>query len=202
MPASATVAWGDWRPCFLDSCATLGLQWSPVTACATTSACFTSIENGYQVEDPDQWMRDGHPWEVERPEYTQTVRFGGRTEHFLDQNHKPHTRWVDTATSSRCHTTSRIRLPQSQYTLRLWSASATDEFNLLEFNAGDYADSVATESGGKHHHGVVSERFKRKRQGAAPAPAYFLTSASLQDVFFASGATGRYCYRLQRVSAQ
>ena len=54
------------------------------------------IENGYQIEDPDHWMRDGHPWEVERPEYTQLVKFGGRTEHFIDQAGRPHTRWVDT----------------------------------------------------------------------------------------------------------
>ncbi|MCB1726738.1 MAG: glycogen/starch/alpha-glucan phosphorylase, partial [Gammaproteobacteria bacterium] len=69
---------GRLAACFLDSCATLGL---PVTGYGLRyhfGMFHQHIENGYQVEDPDQWMRDGHPWEVERPEYTQTVRFGGK----------------------------------------------------------------------------------------------------------------------------
>ena len=74
-----------------------------------------------------------------------TARFGGRIEHFVDPLGKPHARWVDTEDVLAVP----YDVPVSGYgnrlvnTLRLWSASATDEFNLKEFNAGDYADSVA-----------------------------------------------------------
>ena len=177
---------GRLAACFLDSCATLGL---PVTGYGLRyhfGMFHQHIENGYQVEDPDQWMRDGHPWEVERPEYTQTVRFGGRTEHFLDQNHKPHTRWVDT-----CDVLAvPYDVPVSGYrnhivnTLRLWSASATDEFNLLEFNAGDYADSVASKNQAENITMVLYPNDSNENGKALRLrQQYFLTSASLQDVF-------------------
>ena len=177
---------GRLAACFLDSCATLGL---PVTGYGLRyhfGMFHQHIENGYQVEDPDQWMRDGHPWEVERPEYTQTVRFGGRTEHFLDQHQKPHTRWVDT-----CDVLAvPYDVPVSGYrnhiinTLRLWSASATDEFNLLEFNAGDYADSVASKNQAENITMVLYPNDSNENGKALRLrQQYFLTSASLQDVF-------------------
>lgn len=177
---------GRLAACFLDSCATLGL---PVTGYGLRyhfGMFHQHIENGYQVEDPDQWMRDGHPWEVERPEYTQTVRFGGKTEHFVDQNGKPHTRWVDT-----CDVLAvPYDVPVSGYrnktvnTLRLWSASATDEFNLLEFNAGDYADSVASKNQAENITMVLYPNDSNENGKALRLrQQYFLTSASLQDVF-------------------
>jgi starch phosphorylase len=144
------------------------------------------IENGYQIEDPDHWMRDGHPWEVERPEYTQTIRFGGRTEHFVDPTGKKHTRWMDTCDILAVP----YDVPVSGYrnnivnTLRLWSASATDEFSLVEFNAGDYAESVANKNQAENITMVLypndaNENGKQLRL----RQQYFLTSASLQDVF-------------------
>ena len=177
---------GRLAACFLDSCATLGL---PVTGYGLRyhfGMFHQHIENGYQVEDPDQWMRDGHPWEVERPEYTQTVRFGGKTEHFADQQGKPHTRWVDT-----CDVLAvPYDVPVSGYrnqmvnTLRLWSASATDEFNLLEFNAGDYADSVASKNQAENITMVLYPNDSNENGKALRLrQQYFLTSASLQDVF-------------------
>ncbi len=177
---------GRLAACFLDSCATLGL---PVTGYGLRyeyGMFHQHIDNGYQVEDPDHWMRDGHPWEVERPEYTQTVRFGGRTEHFFDERRKPHTRWVDTCDILAVP----YDVPVSGYrnhvvnTLRLWSASATDAFNLVEFNAGDYAESVANKNQAENITMVLypndaNENGKELRL----RQQYFLTSASLQDVF-------------------
>ena len=177
---------GRLAACFLDSCATLGL---PVTGYGLRyeyGMFRQHIENGYQIEDPDHWMRDGHPWEVERPEYTQKVRFGGRTEHFIDQSGKPHARWVDTEDVYAVP----YDVPVSGYdnnivnTLRLWSASATDEFNLNDFNAGDYADSVRSKNQAENITMVLypndaSENGKELRL----RQQYFLTSASLQDAF-------------------
>ncbi len=177
---------GRLAACFLDSCATLRL---PVTGYGLRyeyGMFHQHIENGYQIEDPDHWMRDGHPWEVERPEYTQTVRFCGRTEHFVDPEGKPHARWVDTEDVLAVP----YDVPVSGYrnhvvnTLRLWSASSTDEFNLKEFNAGDYADSVASKNQAENITMVLypndaNENGKELRL----RQQYFLTSASLQDTF-------------------
>jgi len=177
---------GRLAACFLDSCATLGL---PVTGYGLRyeyGMFHQHIENGYQIEDPDHWLRDGHPWEVERPEYTQVVKFGGRTEHFIDLLHKPHTRWVDTEDVIAVP----YDVPVSGYrnhvvnTLRLWSATATAAFNLKEFNAGDYADSVASKNEAENITMVLypndsNENGKELRL----RQQYFLTSASLQDVF-------------------
>ncbi len=177
---------GRLAACFLDSCATLGL---PVTGYGLRyeyGMFHQHIDNGYQVEDPDHWMRDGHPWEVERPEYTQVVKFGGRIEHFIDLQHKSHSRWVDTEDVLAVP----YDVPVSGYrnnivnTLRLWSASATAAFNLKEFNAGDYTESVASKNEAENITMVLypndaSENGKELRL----RQQYFLTSASLQDVF-------------------
>jgi len=177
---------GRLAACFLDSCATLGL---PVTGYGLRyeyGMFHQHIDNGYQVEDPDHWMRDGHPWEVERPEYTQLIQFGGRTEHFIDPLGKPHARWVDTEDVVAVP----YDVPVSGYrnrivnTLRLWSAAATDAFNLREFNAGDYADSVASKNQAENITMVLypndaNENGKELRL----RQQYFLSSASLKDVF-------------------
>jgi len=144
------------------------------------------IENGNQVEDPDHWLRDGHPWEVERPEFQQVVRFNGRTEHFIEPNGQHHARWVGTDDVVAVP----YDVPVTGYrngivnTLRLWKASATDAFNLNEFNAGDYAESVAQQNKAENitmvlypNDATENGRELRLRQ------QYFLTSASLLDVF-------------------
>lgn len=177
---------GRLAACFLDSCATLRL---PVTGYGLRyeyGMFHQHIENGYQIEDPDHWMRDGHPWEVERPEFTQTIQFGGRTEHFVDPQGRPHARWVD----SEDVLAVPYDVPVTGYrnrivnTLRLWSASSTDAFNLREFNAGDYADSVASKNQAENITMVLypndtNENGKELRL----RQQYFLTSASLKDVF-------------------
>ncbi len=177
---------GRLAACFLDSCATLRL---PVTGYGLRyeyGMFQQHIENGYQIEDPDHWLRDGHPWEVERPEYTQVVKFRGHTQHFTDPQGKSFVRWVD----SEDVLAVPYDVPVSGYrnkivnTLRLWSASATAEFNLGEFNAGDYAESVASKNQAENITMVLypndaNENGKELRL----RQQYFLTSASLQDVF-------------------
>jgi len=177
---------GRLAACFLDSCATLSL---PVTGYGLRyeyGMFQQHIENGHQIEDPDHWLRDGHPWEVERSEYTQVVRFRGRTQHFTDPQGKSFVRWVD----SEDVLAVPYDVPVSGYrnkivnTLRLWSSAATAEFNLGEFNAGDYAESVASKNQAENITMVLypndaNENGKELRL----RQQYFLTSASLQDVF-------------------
>jgi starch phosphorylase len=176
---------GRLAACFLDSCATLQL---PVTGYGLRyeyGMFRQMIEDGQQIEEPDHWLRNGNLWELERPEYTQRIHFGGRTEHFTDPSGKPHARWVDT------HDILAVPFdnPIPGYrngtvnSLRLWKAAATDEFDLGEFNAGDYADAVESKNHAEHITMVLypndaSENGKQLRL----RQQYFLASASLKDV--------------------
>ena len=176
---------GRLAACFLDSCATLQL---PVTGYGIRyeyGMFRQKIENGHQVEEPDHWLRDGNPWELERPEHTRRVHFGGRTEFFEDYKGEKKVRWVDTYDVLAVP----FDIPIPGYcngtvnTLRLWSAKATDEFDLDEFNAGAYPESVASKNQAENITMVLypndaSENGKELRL----RQQYFLASASLQDV--------------------
>lgn len=176
---------GRLAACFLDSCATLQL---PVTGYGLRyeyGMFRQRIENGSQLEDPDHWLRNGNPWEVERPECAVRIKFGGRSELFKDVDGKLHARWVD----SQDVMAVPFDMPIPGYrngtvnTLRLWKSTATDEFNLEEFNAGSYTEAVAAKNAAEHITMVLypndaSENGKELRL----RQQYLLASASLQDV--------------------
>ncbi|RMG60539.1 MAG: glycogen/starch/alpha-glucan phosphorylase [Gammaproteobacteria bacterium] len=176
---------GRLAACFLDSCATLALPVIGYGLRYEYGMFHQHIENGYQVEDPDHWLQDGDPWEVERPEFTQIIRFGGRTEHFHDPEGHHRVRWVDTDDVLAVP----YDMPIPGYrngvvnTLRLWAARATEAFNLNEFNAGDYPEAIAAKNEAERitmvlYPNDVSECGKELRL----QQQYFLASASLQDV--------------------
>ena len=176
---------GRLAACFLDSCATLGL---PVTGYGIRyefGMFRQRLENGRQMEEPDSWLREGYPWEIERIERARTIKFGGRVARIKDSMGKIQVNWIDT------HDVLAIPydLPIPGYkndvvnTLRLWSAAATDEFDLEEFNAGGYGDAVAAKNEAENITMVLypnaeteNGRELRLRQ------QYFLASASLQDI--------------------
>src|SRR5512139_4160761 len=168
----------------MDSCATLNLPVMGYGLHYQYGMFHQHIENGYQIEDPDHWLRDGNPWEVERTEFTCRVSFGGRTEHYHDRMGLPRARWVDTSDVLAIP----YDLPISGYrnhvvnTLRLWRSAATDEFDLEEFNAGSYSEAVQAKNHAEHISMVLypndaSENGKELRL----KQQYFLASASLQD---------------------
>jgi starch phosphorylase len=139
---------GRLAACFLDSCATLALPVIGYGIRYRYGMFHQRIENGYQVEEADSWLREGFPWEIERIEYTQTIHFGGRSAVYTDEYGHTRHEWVDTQDVLAIP----FDIPIPGYrndivnTLRLWSASATDEFDLDEFNAGSYADAVASQN--------------------------------------------------------
>ena len=177
---------GRLAACFMDSCATLKLPVLGYGIRYEYGMFRQAIVNGNQQEMPDHWLRDGNPWELERPEFTQTVKFGGRTEFYRDEHNQMHARWVDT-----CDVLAiPYDVPISGYknrtvnTLRLWKSTSTDEFNLDEFNAGSYTEAVSSKNDAEHITMVLypndsSENGKELRL----RQQYFLASASLQDVF-------------------
>jgi len=177
---------GRLAACFMDSCATLSLPVIGYGIRYEYGMFRQEIENGYQVEEPDHWLRDDNPWELERPEYTQVIKFGGRVEIMSNHNRKPHAVWVDTSDVLAIP----YDVPISGYknntvnTLRLWSSTATNVFSLDDFNAGSYSDSVEAKNDAEHISMVLypndaSENGKELRL----KQQYFLASASLQDVF-------------------
>ncbi len=176
---------GRLAACFLDSCANLQLPVIGYGIRYEYGMFHQHIEGGRQIEDPDHWLRDGNPWEIERPEDTRTVRFYGRSELYYDEDGVHHSRWVDTYDVAAVPYDMPIPGFQNDTvnTLRLWKSTATDEFNLDEFNAGGYSEAVAAKNLAEQITMVLypndaSENGKELRL----KQQYFLTSASLQDV--------------------
>ena len=176
---------GRLAACFIDSCATLQL---PVTGYGLRyeyGMFQQKIQNGHQQEMPDHWLRDGNPWELERPEYTQRIKFGGHTELRRNANGQMEIQWVDT--NDVLAVPYDLPVPGYQNgtvnRLRLWKAAATDEFNLEDFNAGSYTEAVAAKNEAENISMVLypndaSENGKELRL----RQQYFLASASLQDI--------------------
>ncbi len=175
---------GRLAACFLDSCATLSLPVIGYGIRYHYGMFHQRIDNGYQVEEPDSWLREGFPWEIERIEYARTVRFGGRSAVYTDANGKTRHAWVDTQDVLAIP----FDVPIPGYrndivnTLRLWSASATDEFDLEEFNAGSYAEAVASQNAAENITMVLYPNATTENgQELRLRQQYFLASASLQD---------------------
>ncbi|MCA9131188.1 MAG: glycogen/starch/alpha-glucan family phosphorylase, partial [Planctomycetales bacterium] len=176
---------GRLAACFLDSCANLRLPVLGYGIRYEYGMFHQRIEGGRQVEDPDHWLRDGNPWEIERLEDMRRIQFYGRSELFYDEKGIHHSRWVNT--QDVLAVPFDMPIPgfrnETVNTLRLWKAAATDAFNLDEFNAGGYSESVAAKNLAEQITMVLypndaSENGKELRL----KQQYFLTSASLQDV--------------------
>ena len=176
---------GRLAACFLDSCASLAL---PVTGYGIRyeyGMFNQSIDKGHQIEHPDNWLREGHPWEISAPEHSQRVKFYGKVNTYQDKHGNTHHQWVDTQDVLAVPYDVPVPGYKNEVvnTLRLWKSEATDEFDLDEFNAGSYSEAVAHKNLAEQITMVLypndsSENGKalRLRQ------QYFLTSASLQDI--------------------
>ncbi len=135
---------GRLAACFLDSMATLSIPAHGYGIRYDYGIFKQKIENGNQVEIPDEWLSLGCPWEFPRPEYTVTVKFYGRVDTSCDFNNNLCSHWVDTQDVLAVP----YDIPIIGYkndvvnTLRLWSARSTEGFDLEYFNNGDYEEAV------------------------------------------------------------
>ena len=176
---------GRLAACFLDSCASLALPVVGYGLRYEFGMFNQSCEQGHQVEQPDNWLREGHPWELAAPEQAKRVKFYGHVEVHTDRQGRQHREWLDTQDVLAVP----YDVPVPGYhndvvnTLRLWKSEATDEFDLNEFNAGSYSEAVARKNAAEQITMVLypndaSENGKELRL----KQQYFLSSASLQDV--------------------
>jgi len=176
---------GRLAACYLDAMATLGLPGYGYSIRYEHGIFAQEIRGGHQIEQPDNWLRDLNPWEIARPDCTYTVKFYGRVETASEPDGRARFRWVDT----RDVLATAYDMPIPGYrgrhvnTLRLWAARATEEFDLEEFNRGDYLAAVLDKVESETISKVLyppddtgqGKELRLKQQ-------YFFVSATLQDI--------------------
>ena len=175
---------GRLAACFLDSLATLGY---PAYGCGIRyryGMFKQEIKDGYQVEVPDNWLVDGNPFELRRPEYAKEVKFGGYVNVHIDENGRSN--FVQEGYQS-------VRaipydLPIVGYgngivnTLRIWDAEAVECFHLDSFDKGDYRKAVEQENLARN---IVEVLYPNDNHYAGKElrlkQQYFFISASVQE---------------------
>jgi starch phosphorylase len=175
---------GRLAACFLDSMATLGIPGYGYGIRYEFGIFDQLIRDGWQVEQPDEWLRNGNPWEVRRPEYTVTVKFGGRTERY-EEDGKPRVRWVDTSKVMGVPFDTPIAGfgGRTVNNLRLWRARASAEFDLQMFNQGDYEKAVLDKTLSETISAVLypTDKFERGRE-LRFKQQYFFVACALADI--------------------
>uniref|UniRef100_A0AAY3ZYU5 Alpha-1,4 glucan phosphorylase n=1 Tax=Denticeps clupeoides TaxID=299321 RepID=A0AAY3ZYU5_9TELE len=171
---------GRLAACFLDSMATQGLAAYGYGIRYEYGIFNQKIKDGWQVEEADDWLRYGNPWEKARPEYMLPVHFYGRVEK-TDEGSK----WVDTQVVLAMPYDTPIPgyMNNTVNTMRLWSARAPNDFNLKDFNVGDYIQAVLDRNLAENISRVLYPNdncFEGKELRLKQE--YFVVAATLQDV--------------------
>ena len=182
-PALGNGGLGRLAACFLDSLATLGYASYGCGIRYRYGMFKQKIRDGYQVEAPDNWLKDGNPFELRRPEYAKEVRFGGNIRVEYDETGKTH--FVQE------NYESVMAIPYDYpivgygnhivNTLRIWDAEAIVDFQLESFDRGDYHKAVEQENLAKNivevlypnDNHIAGKELRLKQQ-------YFFVSASIQ----------------------
>ena len=175
---------GRLAACFLDSLATLGYSAYGCGIRYRYGMFKQKIENGYQVEVPDNWLKDGNPFELRRPEYAKIVKFGGYVRVEYDEEHKKNNFVQEGYQSVRA---IPYDIPVLGYnnnivnTLRVWDAEAINDFHLDSFDKGDYQKAVEQENLAKN---IVDVLYPNDNHYAGKElrlkQQYFFISASVQ----------------------
>jgi len=177
---------GRLAACFLDSMATLGIPGHGYGIRYDFGIFYQRIENGYQVEYPDRWLRYGNPWDIVRPKTMYPVHFYGRQTTYKDATGNTRYRWEDTdPVLALAHD---VPIPGYKNgivnNLRLWKANSSNEFDLKSFNQGQYIDAVRDRELEANISRVLYPNDKEfKGQELRLKQEYFLVSATLQDIF-------------------
>ena len=182
-PALGNGGLGRLAACFMESLATLGY---PAYGCGIRyhyGMFKQKIENGYQVEVPDNWLKDGYPFELRRPEYSYEVKFGG----YVRAENTPDGRTKFVQENYQSVMAIPYDMPIVGYdnnvvnTLMIWDAQPVECFELDSFDKGDYRKAVEQENLAKNlvevlypnDNHISGKELRLKQQ-------YFFVSASLQ----------------------
>jgi starch phosphorylase len=154
-PSLGNGGLGRLAACFLDSLATMRIPAVGYGIRYEYGIFRQTFVDGAQVEQPDEWLRLGCPWEFSHPELAVTVGFGGRTEHHTDDAGRLRVDWIPDRLVRGVPYNLMVPGHGSGVvnSLRLWSARGTEEFDLRIFNTGDYAAAV--------QHKVLSENISK-----------------------------------------
>uniref|UniRef100_A0A672RTP0 Alpha-1,4 glucan phosphorylase n=1 Tax=Sinocyclocheilus grahami TaxID=75366 RepID=A0A672RTP0_SINGR len=171
---------GRLAACFLDSMATLGLAAYGYGIRYEFGIFNQKVVNGWQVEEADDWLRYGNPWEKARPEYMRPVHFYGRVEHNPDG-----VKWVDTQVILALPYDTPVPGYRNNIvnTMRLWSAKAPCEFHLKDFNVGGYIQAVLDKNLAENISRVLypNDNFFEGKE-LRLKQEYFVVAATLQDI--------------------
>jgi glycogen phosphorylase len=135
---------GRLAACYLDSLATLQIPAIGYGLRYEFGIFRQAIEDGWQVEESDSWLREGNPWELRRTHIAFDLKLGGHTEHYVDDHGRQRVRWVPAETIRGVAYDTPIPGYGVYNTnlLRLWAAEATESFDFEIFNSGDYYGAV------------------------------------------------------------
>jgi starch phosphorylase len=175
---------GRLAACFLDSLATLGY---PAYGCGIRykyGMFKQEIRDGYQVELPDNWLKDGNPFEIKRSDYQYVVKFGGHVDSYLDEKTG---KYIYKHEDYRAVIAVPYDVPIVGYgnknvnTLRIWDAEPVNSFNLNSFDKGDYQKAIEEENLAKN---IVEVLYPNDNHYAGKElrlkQQYFFVSASVQ----------------------
>jgi glycogen phosphorylase len=135
---------GRLASCYLDSLASLEIPAVGYGIRYEFGIFDQTINDGWQVEITDKWLRFGNPWEIARPEIVYNVKFGGHSEPWTDEKGALRMRWIpDTVVKGVAYDTPVLgyRVGTCNH-LRLWKAEAVESFDFTSFNHGDYYRAV------------------------------------------------------------
>ena len=175
---------GRLAACFLDSLATLGYAAYGCGIRYRYGMFKQEIRDGYQIEVPDNWLKDGNPFELRRPEYAKEVKFGGYVNVYVDENGRSNFRQE----GYQAVRAIPYDLPVVGYgngivnTLRIWDAEPVECFQLDSFDKGDYQRAVEQENLARN---IVEVLYPNDNHYAGKElrlkQQYFFISASVQE---------------------
>ena len=175
---------GRLAACFLDSLATLGYAAYGCGIRYRSGMFKQEIRDGYQIEVPDNWLKDGNPFELRRPEYAKEVKFGGYVNVYVDENGRSNFRQE----GYQAVRAIPYDLPVVGYgngivnTLRIWDAEPVECFQLDSFDKGDYQRAVEQENLARN---IVEVLYPNDNHYAGKElrlkQQYFFISASVQE---------------------
>ncbi|HMM39402.1 MAG TPA: glycogen/starch/alpha-glucan phosphorylase [Desulfovibrio sp.] len=176
---------GRLASCYLDSMATMGIPAYGYGIRYDYGIFYQLIQDGWQLERPDNWLRFGNPWEFERPQHLYPVEFFGEVRTYYDSHNRLRHQWVsgEHVMAMACDMLVPGYQNGNVINMRLWAAKSSREFDLDFFNNGEYIKAIEHKTSSENISKVLypsdavaeNQELRLKQQ-------YFFVSATFQDI--------------------